>query len=160
MAGSLKRKTRRNLDDIADDSQKVPVINSHDNNISSDIEVYSKEVLEALIADNLPPTPNNFSLYFDRLLENKSEALRKQIHEMLELEENNDTEKTIELEKNLKQGFSSIKNILRTTANLYKNMSLMTKILEKRKEELAKDPEISEAVGIVGILEGDVLKLN
>jgi len=160
MAGSLKRKTRRDIDDIADESQKVPVINSHDNNISSDIEVYSKEVLEALIADNLPPTPNNFSLYFDRLLENKSEALRKQIYEMLELEENNDTEKTIELEKNLKQGFSSIKNILRTTANLYKNMSLMTKILEKRKMELTKNPEISEAIGIVGILEGDVSKLN
>jgi len=160
MAGSLKRRSRRNIDDIPDDS-KVPVIRSLDEtNVSSDIEVYAKEVLNALIADNLPPTPNNFSLYFDRLLEDKSENLRKQIHDMLELEESNDTETTIELEKSLKQGFSSIKNILNTTANLYKNMSLMTKILEKRKEELANDPEISEAIGIVSVLEGDVSKLN
>ncbi len=161
MAGSLKRRTRRNIDDISDDSQKVPVIKAlDDNNVSSDIEIYAKEVLNALISDNLPPTPNNFSLYFDRLLEDKSENLRKQIHDMLELEDSNDTETTIELEKSLKQGFSSIKNILNTTANLYKNMSLMTKILEKRKEELSKDPEISEAIGIVTILEGDVSKLN
>jgi len=161
MAGSLKRKSRRNLDDIPDDSQKMPVIKPFDdNNVSSDIEVYAKEVLDALIADNLPPTPNNFSLYFDRLLENKSEALSRQIHDMLELEESNDTEKTIELEKSLKQGFSSIKNILKTTANLYKNMSLMAKILEKRKEELTKNPDISEAIGLVGILESDVSKLN
>jgi len=161
MAGSLKRKSRRNLDDIPDDSQKMPVIKPFDdNNVSSDIEVYAKEVLDALIADNLPPTPNNFSLYFDRLLEDKSEALSKQIHDMLELEESNDTEKTIELEKSLKQGFSSIKNILKTTANLYKNMSLMAKILEKRKMELTKNPEISEAIGLVGILESDVSKLN
>ena len=161
MAGSLKRRTRRNIDDVSDDSQKVPVIKAlDDNNVSSDIEIYAKEVLNALISDNLPPTPNNFSLYFDRLLEDKSENLRKQIHDMLELEDSNDTETTIELEKSLKQGFSSIKNILNTTANLYKNMSLMTKILEKRKEELSKDPEISEAIGIVTILEGDVSKLN
>jgi len=161
MAGSLKRRSRRNIDNIADDSQKVPVIKTlNDTNVSSDIEIYAKEVLNALITDSLPPTPNNFSLYFDRLLEDKSENMRKQIHDMLELEESNDTETTIELEKSLKQGFSSIKNILNTTANLYKNMSLMTKILEKRKEELAKDPEISEAIGIVSILEGDVSKLN
>ncbi len=161
MAGSLKRRSRRNIDNITDDSQKVPVIKTlNDTNVSSDIEIYAKEVLNALIADSLPPTPNNFSLYFDRLLEDKSENVRKQIHDMLELEESNDTETTIELEKSLKQGFSSIKNILNTTANLYKNMSLMTKILEKRKEELAKDPEISEAIGIVSILEGDVSKLN
>jgi len=91
-------------------------------------------VLNALIADNIPPTPNNFSLYFDRLLENKSENLRRQIHSILELEENNDDENTILLEQNLKQGFSSIKSILTVTANLYKNMSLMTKILIKVKK--------------------------
>ncbi len=162
MAGSLKRRTRRNIDATAEDSQKIPVIktlNSNDN-ATSDIEIYAQEVLGALIADNIPPTPNNFSLYFDRLLEEKSDSLRKQIQGMLELEESNEAETTIELEKSLKQGFSSIKNILNTTANLYKNMSLMTKILEKRKEELSKDPEISEAIGIVTVLEGDVSKLN
>ena len=162
MAGSLKRRTRRNIDATAEDSQKIPVIktlNSNDN-ATSDIEIYAQEVLSALIADNIPPTPNNFSLYFDRLLEEKSDSLRKQIQGMLELEESNEAETTIELEKSLKQGFSSIKNILNTTANLYKNMSLMTKILEKRKEELSKDPEISEAIGIVTVLEGDVSKLN
>ena len=161
MAGSLKRRSRRNIDNIADDTQKVPVIKTFsDTNVSSDIEIYAKEVLNTLILDSLPPTPNNFSLYFDRLLEDKSKNMRKQIHDMLELEESNETETTIELEKSLKQGFSSIKNILNTTANLYKNMSLMIKILEKRKEQLAEDPEISEAIGIVSILEGDVSKLN
>jgi len=161
MAGSLKRRNRRNIDESNDNEQRVPVIRAlDDNNASSDIEIYAKEVLNALIADNLPPTPNNFSLYFDRLLEDKSESLRKQIFAMLELEENNDSETTIELEKSLKKGFVSIKNILNTTATLYKNMSLMTKILEKRKSELSKDPQISEAVGIVTILEGDVSKLN
>ncbi|WP_457746055.1 diguanylate cyclase [Sulfurimonas sp.] len=159
MAGTLRTKKRRNLDDTA--AVKVPVIKELDlQNPSSDIEIYAKEVLNALIADNLPPTPNNFSLYFDRLLEDKSENLRKQIHAILELEENNEDETTIALEQSLKQGFSSIKNILGVTANLYKNMSLMTKILEKRKNELEEKPEAQEALGIVTTLEGDVNKLN
>jgi diguanylate cyclase (GGDEF)-like protein len=127
---------------------------------SSDIEIYSKEVLNALIADNLPPTPNNFSLYFDRLLEDKSESFRKQIISMLELEEANDDENTIVLEQSLKKGFAAIKSILTSTANLYKNMALMTKILEKRKKELSENKELQNAMSVMNALEGDVSKLS
>ena len=60
---------------------------------TSDLEIFAKEVLSALISDNLPPTPNNFALYFDRILEDKSESLRRQIGSILELEEDNHDEK-------------------------------------------------------------------
>ena len=162
MAGTLRSRNRRNIDDpmeqnnAAASSSNAPGADSP----SSDIEIYSKEVLSALIADSLPPTPNNFSLYFDRLLEDKSDSLRRQIRGMLELEESNEAESTILLEQSLKQGFSSVKSMLTSTANLYKNMSLMTKILDKRKKELGDHPEVQEAVGIISTLEGDVSKLN
>jgi len=173
MANEVKKK-RRNLDAIVVEEQtpvaeplqphvtpsksSFPVLDK--NNPSSDIEIYAKEVLAAMIEDNLPPTPNNYSLYFDRILEEKSENLRKQIQAILELEESNDAENTIELEHHLKQGFSSIKNILGVTANLYKNISLMMKLLDKRKNELESNPEIHEAMSIIGTLENDVEKLN
>ncbi|WP_297441539.1 GGDEF domain-containing protein [Sulfurimonas sp.] len=161
MAGATRSRNRRNIDDTPKKTKGVPVIKALDSNSpSSEVELYAKEVLDALIADSLPPTPDNFSLYFDRLLEGKSESLRKQIFSMLELEESNDAENTIRLEQSLKQGFSSIKNILNVTANLYKNMALMTKILERRKAELSENPELGEAMSIVGVLEGDVSKLN
>ena len=160
MAGTLRKKSRRNIDETSSNVD-MPVISALDmDSPSSDIEIYAKEVLNTLVADNLPPTPNNFSLYFDRLLEDKSENLRKQIHSILELEENNDDENTIALEQSLKQGFSSIKGILGVTASLYKNMTLMTKILEKRKQELADKPEAKEAMAIISTLENDVTKLN
>jgi diguanylate cyclase len=79
---------------------------------------------------------------------------------MLELEESNEGEKTIQLEQSLKLGFSSIKNILSVTATLYKNMVLMSKILEKRKEELSNDIALNEALEVISILESDVSKLN
>ena len=158
MAGSLRNRNRRNISDNGSSVSTAEALNM--DNPSSDIEIYAKEVFSSLIADDVPPTPNNFSLYFDRLLENKSEILRKQIISMLELEETNDAELTIQLEHSLKQGFSSVKNILGTTANLYKNMSLMTKILDKRKKELDEHSDIQSTMSITAALENDVAKLN
>ncbi|WP_373005087.1 GGDEF domain-containing protein [Sulfurimonas sp.] len=156
MAGSLRSRNRRDVS-----ATHEPTVAALDmDEPTSDLEIYSKEVLSALITDNLPPTPNNFSLYFDRLLEDKSENLRKQIQSMLELEESNDDENTIMLEQSLKKGFTSVKSILSVTANLYKNMALMTKILDKRKKELQENSDIQAAAGIAASLEGDVSKLN
>ena len=163
MAGSLRSRSRSRVGrrDAPDDTETTFDENTSSvNEVSSDLEIYSKEVLKALIEDNLPPTPNNFSLYFDRLLEDKSENLRKQIVSMLELEESNDAENTIMLEQNLKQGFSSVKNILNLTAGLYKNIGLMTKILQKRKSELSESKDDSASLKIISALETDVLKLN
>lgn len=166
MAGTLRKKARRNLDEAPTDNNteiavSQGVVKTMDAaSPSSDIELYAKEVLSSLIADNLPPTPNNFSLYFDRLLEDKSESFRRQVVSMLELEEANDDEHTIELEKSLKKGFASIKSLLGTTANLYKNMSLMTKILEKRKKELSENKELATAMTVMNALESDVAKLS
>jgi len=156
MAGSLRSRNRRSQGDGGSTAAKA-----FDAETAPDeVEVYSKDVLEALIKDGLPATPNNFSLYFDRLLEDKSESFRKQIKTMLELENSNDDENTIMLEQSLKQGFSSVKNILNVTANLYKNMSLMTKILEKRKSQLEENTEVKAAMSIAASLENDISKLN
>ena len=159
MAGTLKSRARRG---IKNSSSATPAHSSIGvaSEPTSDLEIYANEVLSSLIADNLPPTPNNYSVYFDKLLEDKSENLRKQIVSILELEAENDDENTIMLEQSLKQGFSSVKNILGVTANLYKNITLMTKILEKRKKELEENADIQEAKGVVASLDNDISKLN
>ena len=162
MAGTLRSRNRRNLN-AQSDAPKPSRLSENALDMdapSSDVEIYSKEVLASLINDNLPPTPNNFSLYFDRLLEDKSESFRKQISSMLELEESNDAETTLELEHSLKKGFSSIKSILATTAHLYKNMSLMTKILDKRIKELDEDSELQSVITVASALGNDIEKLN
>jgi len=166
MSGTLRRKNRRNIDDssaevMPDNKGSSSMLSALDmDSPSSDIEIYSKEVLGKLIEDNLPPTPNNFSLYFDRLLEDKNENVRKTILSMLELEDTNEDENTIILEKNLKKGFYSVKNILSSTANLYKNMSLMTKILDKRRKELSENIDSTEAVHLLQLLDADITKLS
>ena len=156
MAGALKSRRRS----TTDTTPSTEIRSKKTSEPEGDLEAYSKEVLAALIKDGLPPTPSNFSLYFDRLLEDKSQNTKKQIISILELEESNEDENTIVLEQSLKQGFSSVKNILGVTANLYKNMSLMTKILDKRKAELQGGKDQEAAKNIVMSLEGDISKLN
>ncbi len=161
MAESLKKRTRRNINLPSNESSNKPLTDLLTmDEPTSDLEIYSKEVLGSLIADNLPPTPSNFSLYFDRLLEDKSENLRKQIISILELEESNDDENTIILEQSLKKGFGEVKNILGVTANLYKNISLMTKILDKRKIELKESIGAQKTSAILDSFETDLSKLN
>lgn len=162
MAGTLRGRSRRNIDENFDNStENLPKIEALSiDNPTSDIEIYAKEVLHSLIADNLPPTPNNFSLYFDRFLEEKNKKFRQQIHSILELEESDESESTIKLERTLKEGFDSVKSILGVTANLYKNMALMSKILSKRREELVDSQESREALSILDTLEKDLGKLS
>ncbi|MDF1881595.1 GGDEF domain-containing protein [Sulfurimonas sp. MAG313] len=163
MAGNLRK--RRDISALTSDTE-VPSFDSGPGSASSlneptsDLEMYSKEVLSRLIHDNLPPTPSNFTLYFDRLLEDKSETLRKQINSVLEFEDNNDDEKTIELEKSLKQGFTSIKSVLQVTANVYKNTALMEKILVKRRADLGNNPNNVAVLSTISSLDQDIGKLN
>jgi diguanylate cyclase len=155
---NLKR-TQRTL--VTKNSDEVAAVNTTKLSApTSDLEIFAKEVLNALISDNLPPTPNNFALYFDRILEDKSESLRRQIGSVLELEEDNHEDTSIELEKILKQGFSSVKNILQLSAALYKNISLMEKILEKRQEEMKDIPSLNGANELIASLGDDVGKLS
>jgi len=163
MAGNLRK--RRDITAVASDTE-IPSFDATTeaptglSEPTSDLEMYSKEVLSQLIHDNLPPTPNNFSLYFDRLLEDKSESLRKQINSVLEFEDNSDDEKTIELEKSLKSGFTSIKSVLQVTANVYKNIALMEKILVKRRAELGMTSDNTGVLSTITSLDQDVGKLN
>jgi len=158
MSGALRSRIRRSTTDAEPTSIVTDKVVEAEP--EGELEAYSKEVLSALMKDGLPPTPNNFSLYFDRLLEDKSQNTRNHIVSILELEESNEDENSIMLEQSLKQGFSSIKNILGVTANLYKNMALMTKILDKRKQELELSSDTQETRNVAASLESDISKLN
>lgn len=160
MAGTIQRRIRNNTSS----SQSTESANKEKalemDAPATDIELYAQEVLNNLVMDSLPSTPNNFALYFDRLLDDKDEKFKKQVVSILELEDSNDDENTMELEKSIKQGFAHVKTILASVATLYKNMSLMTKILEKRKTELKDRKDMSDAKNILNLLEDDVAKLG
>jgi len=159
MPPALRGKSRRKISSKTDSDIDL-ILDESETNESSDLDQFAKTVLQKIIDDDLPPTPNNYSLYFDRFLDEQNEAFKKQVYSLLELEESNDAENTIILEQHLKQGFGSVRNLLAVTANLYKNMSVIEKILDKRKKEL---DNVADNVGTLQIAEAikiDIKKLN
>lgn len=159
-------KKRRNIGDInieVEDIKQSPqnIDSKADSDAFTNLQQYSQEVLDSLIKDALPPTPNNYLLYFDRLLEDKSSTFKKEVASILELEDNNsDDAITLELEKSLKSGFKSIKDMLFVTADLYKNISIMNKMLKKKKLEIDNSSNNQSAAIIINSLEHDIDKLS
>ncbi|NLC27503.1 MAG: diguanylate cyclase, partial [Campylobacteraceae bacterium] len=73
------------------DSKKVPEEPAPSPE-GGDLEKFSHYVLKQLIDENIPPTPINFQIYFEKFLETRPLSFRKRINELLETESANDSE--------------------------------------------------------------------
>jgi len=168
------KKKRKELDDFGDlgldgelsfdefgssgheiDKPEAMELSSPDNNI----ERLATQVLNTLIKEAVPPTPNNFQLYFDRLIEEQPDDVKEEILSVVDLEDSNSEEQAIAFEQKLKTAFTLIKQLLQISSNLYKNTTLMTRILTKRQGEIAA---LGQAPfnNILRALQGDLSKLG
>ena len=116
------------------------------NTPTSPLEVFAKKVFDKLITEGIPPIPSNYSLYFFNMLEEEDTKLKKQIYEMIALEENNDVEKDIKFEKDMKISFKYSKNILQHTAVIYKITKQLKSITSDALKEFShlSSPKIME----------------
>ncbi|WP_231563889.1 hypothetical protein [Sulfurospirillum cavolei] len=105
---------------------KEPVVPQQSN---AELEKFSAQVLKVLGDENIPPTPSNFQIYFDKLLENKPAAFKKRINEFLDLETTNNDENHVKIEREIKEGFSQIKNIMQVVSTVYRNLGVMQDIV-------------------------------
>ena len=103
---------------------------------TSKLEKFAKNVFDKLIEENVPPIPYYYKVYFFNMLDDEPVEFRKQVYELISLEETNEIEKEIELEKQLKRTFKYTKEILKHTAVLYKNSQLIKELFEKYKKEI------------------------
>ncbi len=124
------------------------------------LEQFGKEVLNRMLSDNVAPIPSNFSLYFDRLLEEKPDDFRKSVMQLLELEDANNDERKVNFEKKLKDSFLNIKQILQLVATLYKNLTLMKDVSKKRGNEAKNAANSLAFQNIVNAFENDLARLS
>ena len=134
--------------------------NSFPSSGGNDVEKFSQYVLKQLINESVPPTPNNFQIYFDKLLEGRPIAFRKRINELLEAESVNDDEYRAMMEKYVKEGFGKIKDMLQAIATVYKNIITMKGLVKKRLDELGVNTGQLAIQNIITAFEGDLEKLS
>ncbi len=102
--------------------------------------VLSKQVLGKLSKDDVPPTPENYKIYFDAQLEAKPESQRKEIAEILELEAEVEADHTATLEKDIQNAFIYIKSMTESIALAYTKINQLKKITLEKKHELETNP--------------------
>ncbi|WP_456480102.1 diguanylate cyclase [Nautilia sp.] len=127
---------------------------------SSPLEEFAKRVFDKIIEENVPPIPYYYKIYFLNMLDEESESFRKQVYEYITLEETNELEKDLEIEKKLKLSFKYSKELLQHTAILYKNSQSIKDIFEKYKEEMQHivNPKLFER--LLNIFEEKLNKIN
>jgi diguanylate cyclase (GGDEF)-like protein len=104
------------------------------------LNLLSKQVMGKLSNDKVPPTPENYKIYFDVQLETKSDAQRKEISEILELEAEIEDDHTVTLEKDIQNAFIYIKSMTESIANAYSKINQMKKITIEKEREMEVNP--------------------
>lgn len=103
--------------------------------MGSGLQQFAREVLAKLDEEGLPPIPSYYELYFETLLQDKPFDFRKSIAEQLNSQDTGGDEKRAVLETKLKEGFSSVKDILQNVSVLYKQILSVIETTKKRSQE-------------------------
>lgn len=126
----------------------------------SEIEEFSKEVLDEMIRQNVPPTPSNFYIYFDKLIEDKPSDCRRELLKILELENYSDQEESILKEQNLKEAYLNIKKFMHFISEIYKSVSKLLSILQKRRYEIEKIVDNAGLNSVIASIERDAVTIR
>lgn len=135
---------------------KEPIVTQASN---AELEKFAALVLKVLGDENIPPTPTNFQIYFDKLLESKPTAFKKRINDFLELENTNNDENHARIEREVKEGFAQIKNIMQVVSTVYRNLNVMQEIVKKRSTQLDANSNPLSIQNIISSLSEDLNKM-
>lgn len=128
----------------------------------SEIEDFAQLVLNTMKEESIPPTPSNYQLYFDRLLDEQSKEFKKHIFEIMEIDEgsHNSEAQLYQLESRLKEDINYIKRMLSTISTVFSNFNKMVTIAKKREKELDSITNPLAIQNVVNSLNGDLSTLS
>ncbi len=109
------------------------------NSSANEVERFAIFVLKTLMNKGIPPTPDNFKMFFEKLLDEKSIDFQKKIQELLEFEESNYNENRVEIEKDVKEIFIGINSIIKVVNSIYKNVHLIRQLSSETGKELQEN---------------------
>ncbi|MCD8213280.1 MAG: diguanylate cyclase [Campylobacter sp.] len=150
------------IDNVPEPKKKVTdTKEKNPKNKKIDIYKFSEDVLHELSDDNVPSIPSNYSVYFEKMLDEKSDEFRKEIGDILMSHaESMSDGGNINIEKEIKQGFIQIKSMLQAVAIVYKNLNVMKSIIQKRMQSLENNTNILALQNVLSAFNQDLIKLN
>ncbi len=132
--GDLKDKT------ITEENTQVQAtaqeVAPQDNSTLKQMALFSKQVVEKLIREKIPTTPENYAIYFEKMLAEKPLTQRKGILKILEVEETKEHTYLASTENSVKESFKHIKTILETVSHMYNKINKLKTLTKAKKQEL------------------------
>ena len=90
-------------------------------------EIFFDQITNMMREQKVVPTPANFSLYFEKALDEQEKEFREEIEKILSIQKDSSDEVFL-LEQKLKEGFREIKEAMSLISNIYKNTVAMRNI--------------------------------
>ncbi len=105
------------------------------------INLFGKQVIDKMIKGNVPPTPVNYSIYFEKLIDDKPQAQRKNITNILELEEVESYDHVSKLENSIQDSFAQVKTMMNSISSVYSKTNKLITITKEKRDELTKNSD-------------------
>lgn len=116
--------------------QKSSAMHKDDATIKQ-LGAFSKQVVDKMVKNNIPATPENYAIYFEKMLEEKPLKQRQMIQKVLEAETVEENVYVAHLENNIKESFRQIKVILENVSGMYTKINKLRAMTKHKIEELA-----------------------
>jgi len=139
-SGEVVYETSKNIEDISVEQNNLDV--KERKRKLQQINLFAKQVVDRMIKDMVPPTPENYLIYFEKYLEEKSPAQKDAIKKILDLEKQSDANKEYmaRMDSYLKENFDNTKKILDDINSLYSHVNKIKNYIKKKGIELSKNP--------------------
>lgn len=135
--------------------------NQPTNSSIKEIALFSHKVLKKIESEGVPTTPYNFTIYFEAMLEKSENSFKESINEIRSEESNiDDQEHHIQIEKEIRGGFSSLKSMIKSISNTYKHLSLLKQYIEKTNNDINSSNNQIATIDIVSSFKTDMGKFN
>lgn len=146
-----------NLDSVSTPAKEAPKIQKIS---GGEFEKFAKSILTELIKDNVPPTPINYGVYFQKMLDDRPLAFKKKINEIMEFEQKDDDIKRANIEQEVKKSFNSTSTLVHYIAMIYKHLETMRDMLKKRNTDLSISTGNLAVSNVIHALETDILRFS
>lgn len=104
---------------------------------SKSLMLFTQRILNKMQKDKVLPTPNNFQIYFETSLENADEEFKTAINNIRQHESSlQSDEHYMQMERDIKESFSSIKQMISSMSLVYKNIAVAKGFIKKHSKEL------------------------
>lgn len=126
-----------------------------------ELEGFANKVLSKMKKDKIAPTPYNFQIYFETSLDGSSEDFKSKMNTLRQSEASVDNEEHhMQMEKDIKEGFSVVKTMVQSIGSVYKNVTLIKSVVRKRSNELNSANNQLAVTSVLSTIEEDIKKFD